>query len=664
MSSPKRTNNNPQNTPKAAPNEQLKSAGTRTNPRLFLLLLAAALLAALYFLWRELALTGGRFGVPLDDAYIHYQFARNLSQGHGFSFNPGLPTPGSTAPLWTLLLGVVGLFTQEFLGPSLLLSFAFFLLTLWLTYRLALDLTGQHWAAALAGLGVALAGRLLWAGLAGMETTAFAAASLAAVWQYRRRGLDGWAALLFGLAAQLRPEGHALFALALAGSGWHWWHSPKPRPGLPRTLLLPLAIYALTALPYSLFSLSTTGRPLPNTFYAKADTTQLYSLRTLRETLALHWQDNYAALLLLPFGLWPAWRRGRLLLLWPLALWLLVPAIVAQVWHHGRYTMPLIPFQMLLAAAGAAWLVETLPGRVHLPRLQLPRWLPAGLLLLILLSGLARLPYWAGMLGYNTQEILAIDVAMGRWLAANTRPGALIAADDIGAIGFLSERPILDLQGLVSPELWPVLQEPLGQPRSEAYTRALSQIQPDYLAIFPTWHYEMAANPWLLTPIQRFWVASHTIIFDQEAKIYTPTWPYVSAATPQTVTNATFGAAIDLLGYDLANEGDSLRLTLYWRSAQPAGRSYDVFIHLLDEAGEIVAQVDEKPLAGLAPTTRWQPGDLLRDPHRLPWPADLPPGTYRLAAGLFDRETMARLPLTTPAGAGDTLILGQITRAP
>ena len=155
---------------------------------LFLFLLA-------FFLQTELRLTGGRLGVPLDDAWIHYQFARNLAQGDGFSYNPGEPTPGSTAPLWTLMLAGVGLFTTDFLIPSLVLSAFFLLLTVWLTYgftwellrtqeavsreplaigkklpaasgQLPAALSPQHsvlnWAI-MAALGVILTGRMGWA---------------------------------------------------------------------------------------------------------------------------------------------------------------------------------------------------------------------------------------------------------------------------------------------------------------------------------------------------------------------------------------------------------------------------------------------------------------------------------------------------------------------
>src|SRR5262245_64042524 len=69
-------------------------------------LLAAALAAGLGYLAVELYLVG-RPGFPLDDSWIHLQFARNLAAGQGLSYNPGEPVTGSTAPLWTALLAIL-----------------------------------------------------------------------------------------------------------------------------------------------------------------------------------------------------------------------------------------------------------------------------------------------------------------------------------------------------------------------------------------------------------------------------------------------------------------------------------------------------------------------------------------------------------------------------
>src|SRR5439155_461282 len=69
------------------------------------LVVAAALPPLALFVAREWQVAGAP-GFPLDDSWIHLHFARNLAAGAGFAYNPGIPVAGSTAPLWTVLLGV------------------------------------------------------------------------------------------------------------------------------------------------------------------------------------------------------------------------------------------------------------------------------------------------------------------------------------------------------------------------------------------------------------------------------------------------------------------------------------------------------------------------------------------------------------------------------
>lgn len=642
-----------------------------------LLLTVITLLAAAYYLHSLLTLTEGRLAVPLDDTWIHFQFARNISQGHGFSFNPGDPQPGSTAPLWTLLLSVVGLFSQEFLLPAIVLSGFFLLLTVWLSYGFTVWLTRDRFAGLLAGLSVALTGRLLWAGLAGMETTAFAALSVAAVWLYARQGLRPFPALLFALAGQMRPEGHALFALALLDTVYSGLRqapaarvletfavSPPTKPWQPmrKQLLWPIIIYLLVAAPYTLFSLQVTGNPLPNTFYAKVGSEHFFSVRTLRETLQYHWTDNPFMFILALLGLWPTWKRSRLPVMWLLGLWLLTPIIIDQVWHHGRYTIPLIPFQMIVAAVGLYWLLDTARRQIqtrtgsttHRP------YLSALVLLLLLLGAAWKFQAWATMLGHNAREILEIDVALGEWLAENTPADAVLAIDDIGAVTFLSERKIIDMNGLVSPEMWPAVQQPVGLPRDSSLTRLLSRAQPDYMVAFPLWHWELTQNRNVAQPVHGVDTATHTIIFQPEAYVFETTWPYQTNAAPSQPLEARLGESIALEGYDVALSDTAVHLTLYWRTIQPLPASYDVFVHLTDAAGNIVAQVDEKPLNGLASTDLWQTGDLIRQPLTIPLAAALADGRYHLTGGMYLAETGQRLPATGPAGTNDVIILDDL----
>ena len=99
-----------------------------------------------------------------------------------------------------------------------------------------------------------------------------------------------------------------------------------------------------------------------------------------------------------------------------------------------------------------------------------------------------------------------------------------------------------------------------------------------------------------------------------------------------------------------ARRGVVLPLVLYWQADQPLGASYTVFTQLLDASGRVVAQQDNLPVTGLAPTDTWQPGAIVRDPYQLAIPADAPPGLYELHIGLYDAA--GRLPVTLPGGTG------------
>ncbi len=82
--------------------------------------------------------------------------------------------------------------------------------------------------------------------------------------------------------------------------------------------------------------------------------------------------------------------------------------------------------------------------------------------------------------------------------------------------------------------------------------------------------------------------------------------------------------------------GRDLRVVLYWQAAAPVTGRYTVFTQLFDPAGSLVAQQDNWPVRGLAPTDTWQPGALIRDPYVLTIPRDGQPGAYRLWVGLYD----------------------------
>ena len=114
------------------------------------------------------------------------------------------------------------------------------------------------------------------------------------------------------------------------------------------------------------------------------------------------------------------------------------------------------------------------------------------------------------------------------------------------------------------------------------------------------------------------------------------------------------GDRVRLRGYDLAPTtvapGGTLTLTLVWQAEGPTALSYTVFVHLLGPDGRLYGQVDRLPNRGADPTTSWAPGQVIVDGYRLSVATDAPPGRYRLAVGLYDAESGARLPVTDAQG--------------
>lgn len=94
--------------------------------------------------------------------------------------------------------------------------------------------------------------------------------------------------------------------------------------------------------------------------------------------------------------------------------------------------------------------------------------------------------------------------------------------------------------------------------------------------------------------------------------------------------------------------GGTLRLVLYWHTQSPITERYTVFTQLFDPAGNLVAQQDNWPVVGLAPTDTWEPQTLIRDPYQLILPSNIPTGAYQLWVGLYDEA--GRLILTLADG--------------
>ncbi len=128
------------------------------------------------------------------------------------------------------------------------------------------------------------------------------------------------------------------------------------------------------------------------------------------------------------------------------------------------------------------------------------------------------------------------------------------------------------------------------------------------------------------------------------------------------VESVELGDTIRWLGVALPEEsqlqGDIVPVTLLWQSLQPTSADARVFIQGFNAQGELKINHEISPVNGTFPLPQWESGDVVRDPHKVQLPPDLPAGPYRLIAGMYDPATGQRL---TTADGHDTLELGIIT---
>ncbi len=110
----------------------------------------------------------------------------------------------------------------------------------------------------------------------------------------------------------------------------------------------------------------------------------------------------------------------------------------------------------------------------------------------------------------------------------------------------------------------------------------------------------------------------------------------------------------------IARVDDTLEVSIYWLALREMATNYHVFIHLLDGAGQIVAQQDGDPVGGYSPTTRWRSGEIIRDRRYIPLPQGLPPGIYTIKAGLYEVSDTPRNLTTHPPQLDDRVDLGTI----
>lgn len=139
-----------------------------------------------------------------------------------------------------------------------------------------------------------------------------------------------------------------------------------------------------------------------------------------------------------------------------------------------------------------------------------------------------------------------------------------------------------------------------------------------------------------------------------------PSNPAPVEAPENVVDDIQFQQGLALAGYGLSSEvvapGDSFVLTVWWEAAGPLDGDYNLFAHLVDEAGEIVAQADGPPLGGSYPTYLWG-AETIVDRRPFSVPEDIAPGSLSIRIGFYRLDNGARL---ARSGEADVVDYGRL----
>ncbi len=388
-------------------------------------------------------------GVPLDDVYIHCQYASNLLHGYSFSFNPGETLTADTSPLWVSLIAIGGLFTSRLELIAITLSILSYLIIAPGVYRASRDVFGLSEShARIAGWAAVLCSRLAWSGMSGMETALSALLMLLTVEEHmrsrQRNILRGREAVWLGLGLLARPE--FVFVAVVCALDWLWVGIRKQTDtrNVPMVGCLLLAI----ASPALLLPMVTQDHFMSHSSLVQgAHISILPNINYLWFAIKVIASNNVVLFGLAAAGLFASWKKDNTTFVFVIAVGLpiLQSFVAPQFRHHGRYFFSVFPLIIILGVSGWSAFEQRLT--------HLTRW-RTGIAFALLFAGAMETGRWSliaaeSVRNINDQHLAAVD-----WLRTNMRPTDILAVDDVGAIGYYLGHPVIDLTGLVSPSIW------------------------------------------------------------------------------------------------------------------------------------------------------------------------------------------------------------------
>ncbi len=345
-----------------------------------------------------------------------------------------------------------------------------------------------------------------------------------------------------------------------------------------------------------------------------------------------------------------------------IVLWWLVP--IAFIFAFGLFKDAYLKFFIVGSAAFSILLARGISNAWYIGRgaLAMPRELAGRPLVswiwtiaMLALCAIIAIPVLTALRNYYFDPAYARDNYRGiaqRILAAQ-RP------DDAVLLDSANQWEVFTYYYPNGPNVYPLpAQRPLDQAAVEA---ELTEIAAQHPRLYVLYWGDAEADP---QHVIESWLDAHTYKAAEQwvnsIRFATYAVPAKLSDEPEVKSGARFGNHITLDGDTLSTPqvrpGDILQLDLFWRTDAPLSDRYKVFVHVLDQNGQIVAQTDREPGGGQRPTTNWGTNELVVDRYGVLIPEDTPPGSYAVEIGLYDFDG-TRLPVST---GGDALLVARV----
>lgn len=476
------------------------------NIKLLIFIAIAIISFGLTFYYLNFAKTQNNgFGFPLDDPWIHLTFAKNLVDYHSFSyFKNEMATAGSTSPIYTLLLAAGFFVTQNEMVLSYVLGIAFLILSCLAFYKLSSYEFDKENYYALIFTGIFLIDKWLnFISLSGMETTMFIFILLATAYFYKKRKVVPFAIFL-GLIMWGRPDGVTFIGALVIDYllARYFAKTDKSITLFDKKELIKIGIISgAIVLVYFGMNFTLSGSIMPNTYTAKI---VYYSAKSKEFFMKVEvWQyftSGAYGILMVGFIFSvlkmfydlskKKYNQNIIYIIFALALVFVYWYKMPYAHRFGRYMMPIIPFFILVSGIGFRDLVKLLGNYFKSRNFVIGLYLIISVIIFI----------YAVKGYYENKEQYAIEckyindrqVAAALWIKNNTAEGDIIATHDVGAIGFYCGRKIVDVAGLVTPELISKIND---KNYNVFLTEYLKKSGVTYLAFLREWYRIVNQNP-------------------------------------------------------------------------------------------------------------------------------------------------------------------------